>query len=436
MYSAGVGSASKLRDFDDWQDPRVSTTDDDLVSPYSDSSTNDLDNLRPQDLSKNGTYVIRRGRKKERKLLPKSPTKSLDDETEESRLTEVRRFSNTFDNIKSLLKENSKLEGLSEPPTEFANSQTVSQPDLMTTSTTSNEKRKPEPIPPVIEERPSKKHELPQQLQQQQHDDDELEDDEPMKITTFAERTKECNGFTITTSKSLDVSKAVNLIVDEVPTRRSINEHHHTRIEAKIPVNLLIEDHIVKKALNENRRQLEKVTDAIKEIESVKNSGDFVAEATSAVGVGAGGVVTVNVSSSSNNSKRWQRSNGDVRHPNACKRNSFEQENSCERRLLDVSCYDGRQPMRKQQQQQQQQQHHQQPPAPPPHATDITDTAKPDCDFDRRRLNGGEVFSSGRRTRPGDLENHKNDTKQIENVIDAILEDSKNPDFQVIDKKM
>lgn len=72
---SSVGSASKLRDFDDWQDPRLSTTDDDLISPYSDSSTNELDQIRPQDLTKNGTYVIRRGRKKERKGLPKAPTK-------------------------------------------------------------------------------------------------------------------------------------------------------------------------------------------------------------------------------------------------------------------------------------------------------------------------------------------------------------------------
>lgn len=97
-----------MRDFDDWPDPPLSATEDDLVSPYSDSSTNDLDQIRPQDLTKNGTYVIRRGRKKERKLLPKTPTKtkslSFDGCTDDARLQEGKRYSSTFDNIKSLLK--------------------------------------------------------------------------------------------------------------------------------------------------------------------------------------------------------------------------------------------------------------------------------------------------------------------------------------------
>lgn len=394
-----------MRDFDDWQDPRVSTTDDDLISPYSDSSTNDLDNLRPQDLSKTGTYVIRRGRKRERQNLPKSPTKSIDDELEESRLTEVRRFSNTFDNIKSLLKENKKLEALKKSPTEFANAQAVSQPDLVSvvnithSSSMPNENHKSnhneaaKNDAAIVEKKKTNNLENGFEQRPLPLSPNECE---PMKITSFAEKTKECNGITITTSKSLDVSKA-NSKVDDVPSRRSVNnDQYHPqpqpRIESKIPVNLLIEGEIVKKALHENRRQLEKVSDAIKEIESVKNSSDFV-----------------------DSTKRWR--NG------SSKRNSFDSD-SCERRNLDAGhSLDhhkvGRKP--------------QHPPPPPPHAIDVTDTANKsvtEIEFDRRRLNGGDVYSSGRR-RTGDLENHKNDTKQIENVIDAILEDSKNPDFQV-----
>lgn len=336
----------------------------------------------------------------------------------------MRRFSNTFDNIKSLLKENSKLECVSEPPSEFANSQTVSQPDLVhvpsrTSSCERREKRRsahrePEPLP-IEEEKSNGPEDLqPLQPQQQQQLTEEQEPEqqqpednnsEAMKITSFAERTKECNGITITTSKSLDVSRAVQLIVDEVPVRRPINSDHHSRLESKIPVNLLIEDQIVKKALNENRRQLEKVSDAIKEIESVKNS-----------------CVVVELADTGSGRQRWR--NGDCKLAGS-KRNSFEND-SCERRLLDVSAYDSRQPHARKAQPP--------PPAPPPHATDLTDGAsKPsELDFERRRLNGGDIYSSGRRTRVGDLENHKNDTKQIENVIDAILEDSKNPDFQVL----
>jgi hypothetical protein len=370
VLSPGFGSASKLRDFDDWQDPRISTTDDDLISPYSDSSANDLEQLQPQELSKSGTYVIRRGRKKERKLLPKLPSKSREGVVAETGLTGSRRFSNTFDNIKSLLKESSKLEGLSEPPAELASStQAVSQPDLG-----NFELRNPDPV------------HCPEHLTS------------ALKVTNFAERIQECNGFGFSdtsSGKGLEVSRVVTLEVEELPVRRIVGEQPH--LESKIPVNLLIEDQIVKKALNENRRQLEKVSDAIKEIENVKNSGEY----------GEG--------------NSWR--NGEAKTPGT-KRNSFE-DDGCERRLLDVNLYEGRQPRKL-------------PAQTSAHANDATDGARTaptptsDHEFDRRRINGADIYASGRRSRAADLESHKNDTKQIENVIDAILEDSKNPDFQVI----
>lgn len=399
FYSPGVGSASKLRDFDDWQDPRVSTTDDDLISPYSDSSTNDLDQqVRPHELTKSGTYVIRRGRKKERKqLLPKSSSKSLHEERSGKRLKEVRQYSNTFDNIKSLLKENSKLDGLSEPPAEFANAQAVSQPDLVHAIPSSERvnKRdsitdKPLPPSPVDEDNPQVEESVENEMESRQK--------QPVKITSFAEKTNECNGITITTSKSLDVSKAASLVVDELSARRSMNEHHHTRLESKIPMNLHAEDQIVKKAISENRRPIEIPRDALREIENVKNTAEYA-----------------------EHKRSWAR-NGDSRLSASSKRKSFDSD-SCDRRLHDVSAFDSRQPRRPQ---------YPPPPQPPPHATDLTDGAKTEHDFDRRKLNGADIYASGRRTRPGDLESHKNDTKQIENVIDAILEDSKNPDFQVL----
>ena len=196
------------------------------------------------------------------------------------------------------------------------------------------------------------------------------------------ERGKECNGgpTSMSISKSLDAKIAVNLFLENIPPWKSSNER---RLDSKIPLNLLIEDQIVKKALNENRRQLEKVSDAIKEIESVKNSESYI------------------------DSKRWR--NGDVR--SSSKRNSYE--NDPDKRIPE-NPFDNR--PKKQ------------------HSSDSENskTSSSEIDFDRRKLNGTEVYSSGRRPRQNGIESHnKNDQKQIENVIDAILEDSKNPDFQV-----
>lgn len=396
-----MGSASKLRDFDDWQDPRLSTTDDDLVSPYSDSSTNELDQIRPQDLTKNGTYVIRRGRKKERKVLPKTPTKtkSLSFENgEASRLSDAKRYSSTFDNIKSLLKEG-KLEGLDEPPAEFA--VPVQPPDLIrvvSMPAINNETGSRAQLEITVEEEESSdvsdkdkerdNIELPRLPPSPIEDDDRTEP----RVT---ERSRDCNGVPVPFTMDLvDAGKSPTNVLAESRTTTSSKKGAHStsseRLVSKIPVNLLIEDQIVKKALKENRRQLEKVSDAIKEIESVKNSESYC------------------------DSKRWR--NGDVKQ--SSKRNSFENNEpvAAERKpVVDGSPFDSSR-SRKQQ-----------------HSSDSeTSKTSSDADFDRRKPNGTDViYSSGRRLRQNGIENHKNDQKQIENVIDAILEDSKNPEFQV-----
>ncbi|XP_014479575.1 PREDICTED: uncharacterized protein LOC106746934 isoform X4 [Dinoponera quadriceps] len=383
---SSVGSASKLRDFDDWQDPRLSTTDDDLVSPYSDSSTNELDQIRPQDLTKNGTYVIRRGRKKERKVLPKTPTKtkSLSFENgEESRLSDVKRYSSTFDNIKSLLKEG-KLEGLDEPPAEFT--VPVPPPDLIrvvSMPAINNEAGSRAQLEITVEEEESS--DMSEKDKERNNVElprlpSPIEDEDRTDRPRVGDQSRDCNGAPLPFSMEPGKSCA--------PESRKGSEQ---RLVSKIPVNLLIEDQIVKKALKENRRQLEKVSDAIKEIENVRNSESYCSE-----------------------SKRWR--NGDVKQ-NSSKRNSFES-NEPERKPADGSPYDSRS-CRKQQ-----------------HGSDSSEASKTSSDADfaeRRKPNGGTdvVYSSGRRLRQNGIENHKNDQKQIENVIDAILEDSKNPEFQV-----
>lgn len=384
LHFSGVGSASKLRDFDDWQDQRLSTTDDDLISPYSDSSTNELDQIRPQDLSKNGTYVIRRGRKKERKVLSKTPTKtkSLSFENgEENRLSDVKRYSNTFDNIKSLLKE-SKLEGLDEPPPEFA---AAAQPDLIRVVSL-----------PAINNETGSRAQLEITVEEEETSDmsDKDKDRDNVELSLLPpspidedqtdsrlNRSRDCNGPILNTS--LNTSKSsTNMHAESQISKK--NAMSNERLISKIPVNLLIEDQIVKKALKENRRQLEKVSDAIKEIENVKNSESYC------------------------DSKRWR--NGDLKQ--SSKRNSFENE-PIERKPMDGSPFNSR--SRKQ------------------HSSDSeTSKTSSETDFDRRKPNGTDIiYSSGRRLRQNGIENHKNDQKQIENVIDAILEDSKNPEFQV-----
>lgn len=403
----GVGSASKLRDFDDWQDQRLSTTDDDLISPYSDSSTNDLDQIRPQELTKNGTYVIRRGRKKERKVLPKTPTKtksmSFENGEEGGRLSDVKRYSSTFDNIKSLLKEG-KLEDLNEPPAEFA--MPVPPPDLirvvsMPAINNDASNRAQLEITVEEEEAASDISDKKRDVQLPRPPPSPVEND---RTDLRPNRSRDCNGIPTAAANLPDMaigrSSVTGSALAEAATKKKLGSAvSDERLASKIPVNLLIEDQIVKKALKENRRQLEKVSDAIKEIENVKNSESYC------------------------ESKRWR--NGELKQ--SSKRNSFESEfppagfyDGRKPVTIDGSPYDGK-PRGRQQQQQ--------------YSSDSeTSKASSDVDFaDRRKLNGGGdvVYSSGRRLRQNGIENHKNDQKQIENVIDAILEDSKNPEFQV-----
>lgn len=460
---SGVGSASKLRDLDDeWQDPRLSTTDDDLVSPYSDSSTNELDQIRPQAFTKNGTYVIRRGRKKERKGLPKaaSKTKSLSFEnSEKNRLSDVKRYSSTFDNIKSLLREK-KLEASNDPPipAEFASS--LVPPDLVRVISL-----------PAINDQPDDRGQLEVTVEEEETLSD-LDSDKDKKrreeielarlsssgFTSFSlslslslattgagtandqnDRCEDgkqanvqrigttCNGTSLSASNSYSKGFAAataattaagnvsrerifiggnSYAEEQSNTKKSSNcslavgsEH---RLVSKIPVNLLIEDQIVKKALKENRRQLEKVSDAIKEIESVKNSESYT------------------------ENKRW-KSSGVTEGKHPTKRNSLEidQNELNERQSIDEVNLQVEEARAKKQRD-----------------SDVdSDASKtsPKTDFDGRRANGTDVHSSGRRSRQKTstvnaavaVENHRNDQKQIENVIDAILQDSKNPDFQV-----
>ncbi|XP_072156530.1 uncharacterized protein [Bemisia tabaci] len=112
-YSSG--SMSRMRELDDWPDPPFSP------SPRPDSRREDIYShpmeFSPSDLTPSGTYVIRRGRKKERKAvlsvihrdeLPKPNANTGD----------LKRCSSTFDNIKSLLKEG-LIDGLDETPPDF-----------------------------------------------------------------------------------------------------------------------------------------------------------------------------------------------------------------------------------------------------------------------------------------------------------------------------
>ncbi|GLH07440.1 Uncharacterized protein GBIM_12894, partial [Gryllus bimaculatus] len=120
---SSTGSIHRLRDADDWPDPPVST-EDEAPSPFSDSyydssATNDLDDFVPPKLppqhAPNGTYIIRKGRKKERKPVPDmlSPQEIVP-----PKFGDLKRCSSTFDNIKSLIKEG-LLEGLDDAPPDF-----------------------------------------------------------------------------------------------------------------------------------------------------------------------------------------------------------------------------------------------------------------------------------------------------------------------------
>ncbi|XP_069677204.1 ras-associated and pleckstrin homology domains-containing protein 1 [Periplaneta americana] len=97
--------------------PRPASTEDEAPSPFSDSyydSNEPEDTLCPpadldsRDITPGGTYVIRKGRRKERRAVPEQP-----------RSGDLKRCSSTFDNIKSLLREG-LLEGLDEAPPDFS----------------------------------------------------------------------------------------------------------------------------------------------------------------------------------------------------------------------------------------------------------------------------------------------------------------------------
>lgn len=312
----------------------------------------------------------------------------------------MKRYSSTFDNIKSLLKEG-KLEGLDEPPPEFAAS--VPPPDLIRVVSM-----------PAINNDPNNRAQLEITVEEEETSDisdkdkerDNIElprlppsplDEDRIDLSRL-DRSRDCN--VVPTAPNLDTGNSSANPGESQTTKKKLGAAvSEERLVSKIPVNLLIEDQIVKKALKENRRQLEKVSDAIKEIENVKNSESY------------------------SESKRWR--NGDLRQ-NSSKRNSFENElpithDGRKPVTVDGSPFDGRSRSKQQQQQQ--------------YSSDSeTSKASSDADFaDRKKLNGvaDVVYSSGRRLRQNGIESHKNDQKQIENVIDAILEDSKNPEFQV-----
>ncbi|XP_012257169.2 uncharacterized protein LOC105686691 isoform X2 [Athalia rosae] len=351
---SSVGSASKMRDFDDWPDPPLSATEDDLVSPYSDSSTNDLDQIKPQDLTKNGTYVIRRGRKKERKLLPKTPTKTKSlsfDGCEETRLADGKRYSSTFDNIKSLLKEG-RLKGLDEPPPDFT---PPLPPELVRVVS----------LPVINNNEAGNRAQLEITVEEEEISD--LSDKDKAEA-------RSADGV-VSAEETRTVSNLDPLAVCNGPVSISMSKS----MDAKIPVNLLIEDQIVKKALNENRRQLEKVSDAIKEIESVRNSESY---------------------------EKRRRNGGGESKGAGSKRNSYE----CEEKKVVDNPFDNR------------------PRKQNSSDSETSKTSSSDAEYDRRKPSGNEAaaYAGGRRIRQ-----NGNDQKQIENVIDAILEDSKNPDFQV-----
>ncbi|XP_063230980.1 uncharacterized protein LOC134535708 isoform X2 [Bacillus rossius redtenbacheri] len=120
---SSTGSIHKPKETEEWPDPPQSEMESTFSDAFYDSSiTNDEEEncllpakLYNKQMSQGGTYVIRKGRKKERKSLPK--TEMLQYE-QNPHLSDLKRCSSTFDNIKSLLKEG-LLEGLDEPPPDF-----------------------------------------------------------------------------------------------------------------------------------------------------------------------------------------------------------------------------------------------------------------------------------------------------------------------------
>lgn len=136
-------SIHRLKEVEDWPEPPPST-EDDTVSPYSDSiyDSTEVDEMilpetLPLDLTFNGTYVIRKGRKKERSPVKKNlsldatcgnsrpPRPKYDRQSSlDARLSsmkanaDLKRASSTFDNIKLLIKEG-LIEGLDDAPPDF-----------------------------------------------------------------------------------------------------------------------------------------------------------------------------------------------------------------------------------------------------------------------------------------------------------------------------
>lgn len=103
---------NRSKDGDEWPEPPGSA-EDETASVHSDQDPA-LPAALPLDLTFNGTYVIRKGRKRERAPVLKGPPLrhgSLDTQKDH-------RTSATFDNIKQLLKEG-RIEGLNDPPPDF-----------------------------------------------------------------------------------------------------------------------------------------------------------------------------------------------------------------------------------------------------------------------------------------------------------------------------
>lgn len=127
---SGTGSVHRFRDQEEWPDPPAST-EDEAMSPLSDtyydsSLTNDNEEcgylcpgISGKNMTPNGTYVIRKGRRKERKVLECVTQPPEIEYDQQLRFGDLKRCSSTFDNIKSLLKEG-LLEGLDEPPPDFS----------------------------------------------------------------------------------------------------------------------------------------------------------------------------------------------------------------------------------------------------------------------------------------------------------------------------
>uniref|UniRef100_A0A1B6CIF9 Uncharacterized protein n=1 Tax=Clastoptera arizonana TaxID=38151 RepID=A0A1B6CIF9_9HEMI len=130
---SSTGSIPRIRDQDDWPDPPTGTEDGSLSSfsdsSHWDSSVNKLDDsiilppeLSSSDISASGTYIIRKGRRRERASLHNiehnQTNKRQHHSTPSPKQADLKRCSSTFDNIKTLLKEG-LIEGLDDAPPDF-----------------------------------------------------------------------------------------------------------------------------------------------------------------------------------------------------------------------------------------------------------------------------------------------------------------------------